>query len=567
MSSLKALFLGLAVLFLAPLAARAQTSCGFAFGQALSSAALNNCTKTKLDVGGAIDGSPIGQSTPAAGAFTTLTVNGVSVTPPGGVNILSTLNAAQIASVLAQDNALDVTSAVQAAINANANKTLVFPAGNYKISAAETILHTISIYCEPGAQFVLATQNQNGFVLGDGTDATKANTYHSSIKNCTFIPLPGVTASTSGAAIYVNDAAFFDLDRNTVYGLDGATNKLFNGVQVYIGSDFSLTHSLFQHLAGAGITTSGASGLANRTVDGRIDYNEFSDIAGDGVYLGTDTAGMTVNSAVAYNVGGWGIHVNPGTPGPNAQNIFIVQPDLEVEPTSAGGLYHQSGGVVQVVGGWIGANGSTGTIPGIKQDSGANELTVLGTSINGVPVTVSGAADNLTGVQLTGDNATQTVGLTVNATATDLNITGGRYRQWTQDCINIVGSPTRVNITGPVFKSCGVAEINGQSFAPGSLPPQISGSQTDASNALTAAASITLHNGRSFYQVTGATTITSMTSLGNSVRITIQAGAGGITFNSGGNIQLKTAPLSVPAFATVSFVNDGQNWFQDGSNF
>ena len=184
-------------------------------------------------------------------------------------------------------------------------------------------------------------------------------------------------------------------------------------------------------------------------------------------------------------------------------------------------------------------------------------------------ISLSGPACKITGGEVSGDNSTTPTGITVNSTATDTEIVGVRVRQWITSGITFVGQPARCSVDGVIFKNNGV-DFTGHNWSGAGLQVQISGCRTDAGNTILPAASITLHPALPFYQLSGAaTTITTMSVFGQGQRATFEAiDAAGDTFGGGGNIQLKTAPTTVPQYKTMSFVCDGNaNWFEDGRNF
>jgi hypothetical protein len=72
--------------------------------------------------------------------------------------------------------------------------------------------------------------------------------------------------------------------------------------------------------------------------------------------------------------------------------------------------------------------------------------------------------------------------------------------------------------------------------------------------------------GAGFVQVTGGTSVTTITRHGLGAMLTIQAGAGGITLAAGGNLQLKSPPVTVSEYTAITLVCDGTNWFEVGRN-
>ncbi len=463
-------------------------------------------------------------------------------------------------------SATDDTLRVQAAVDAMAGGRLYADAGKCKVTSEIRISRALVFDADPNMfTFLLATRNQNGIVVGDGTTAGRTATLSTTIRNINFNPFPGVAAFSEGTCVYLNFIAFVDILNCTFFGQDGGSKKLFNGVVAFQASEYNILKCRFSNLLGAGHYTYGSAGVANRTVDGRIDYCEFTEISSDAVYFGENTAGMTVNFPIMYNNSAWSIHVDSPA-GPSGQNFFINQPDIEVD-AGGGGVYVSRGSNVQIVGGWIGA-GTTMGLVGLLVDQAGNGVACIGVRIDQLTVILSGPACELVGGEVTGDNATMQTGVTVNATATDTNIVGVRIRQWTRYGVVFNGAPFRCNVSGCVFKDIGILEILGVDATTVSNAPHVSGCQTDAAFAISAAAKLPLRFGRTFMQVTGAAAISSMQSLGPGAGMTIQAGSSGLNWTQAANLQLKGGTSVVqPEFSMMDFVCDGTTWYERGRNF
>jgi len=479
------------------------------------------------------------------------------------VSVFDFLADAQKADVEARTRLIDVTANIQSAIDASVGRELYFPAGDYLISAALTVtLGSLTIACDRGqAQFVLGTENQNGLVIGDGTGATKGRLYRTSVSGFNFVPMSGVSTFSAGACISVNNASYVNIFFCTFYGSDGTTRRLWNGIYIFQGVSVNVEWCTFTSLANHGVDQEGSSGLANWTTSGRIDNCEFSDFLGNGVHFGPFSGGCTINFPIMYSFFGTGVYVDS----PGQGNNFIFEPDIEVDNSSNGIIVNQ-GAVIQIVGGWIGA----GTInqSALIVNSGATDVQMMGTAVFGLSTTINGQACSIVGCSIAGDFATSHTGIVVNSTGSDAMIVGCRIKQFTHYGIQFANSPSGCVVSGCHFKNNTLGNVDGMNFNATFSPPVITGCTNDAAYSLTSAASLVLSVGKNMYGVTGSTpNITSMTTLGIAQRVTIQAGAGGITFAGGGNIQLKNSPTTVPSFSTISFVSDGLNWFEDGRNF
>jgi hypothetical protein len=463
----------------------------------------------------------------------------------------------------------DSTTCWQTAVKSTPH--LVVPAGQYKISSPINITSKIWIDAPWGqATILLATQNQNGLVIGDGTNVTRNALYNTTIDGISFNPAPGVSAFTSGSAIYLNYVSYVNLRNINVYGSDGSSTILYNGITAYKAMEFNITYSRFSYLNGIGVNAYGATGWANATSDGRIDFDEFTNIAGDAIYLGLNAFGNTINSPVIYQSTGTMIHIDVTTSPPTSSNIFIHQPDLEIDTNGEIGIHFTNGNFLQIVGGWIGGNATTS---GVDESSSASGLHLHGVLINaGASVTLNGASNTIVGNQIVGDNATGSSGLTLNSGAVNTVVTGNRIAQWPTNGIHFNGNPVNCTLSGNIFKSNGT-DVAGWTGGVVGTSPIISGSASDKSATITPSASITLSPGKAFYVLRGSSTaISNMTVLGQGYRVTLQAqDAEGDTVSNGsgpGGILLKNSPTTIPQYHTMSFVCDGnKNWFEDGRNF
>ena len=214
----------------------------------------------------------------------------------------------------------------------------------------------------------------------------------------------------------------------------------------------------------------------------------------------------------------------------------------------------------------------------------ASNCSVNNTNLYGGQVLIEGPENSLGGGSFNGDTVNNPVGIKIAGTAEGTSINPMRIGQFTQAGIQFTSTPPapQCRITGVTFKDINSAaggigyEVVGSIGALGSilgtggssagLPPAIRDCISDAPYNFNAAGTgaITASVGRSVIQVTASANITSITNLSDGSRLTIQAGTGGLTFASGGNIYLSASPLTIAAFAMVSFVNWGNLWFVDG---
>lgn len=468
------------------------------------------------------------------------------------------------------DGVTDDTTAIQTCVSANPGAWIIFPGLPFRISSQINILSACRITGVLGhTTIILSTQNQNGFVVGDGTVGTRANCFNTLIEGITFTPSATVAAFTSGICIYWNYVAFVFVRDCTFYGSNGTSNILFEGIRAFQTLEWEVTKCRSTLLNGIGANLFGSNATTLQTNDGRLDGCEFTSILNDAVYIGPYTNGITINSLIAYADTHNVIHID-GTGAAKPYNIFILQPDIELDNAGIIAINCTDGaGLKQVVGGWIGMGSLAISAAAANVTSTSGGLDMIGVNCTQTNIVLSGPACKITGGEVSGDNSTTPTGITVNAGATDTEIVGVRVRQWITSGIAFVGSPIRCMVDGVIFRQNGV-DFTGHNFSANGLQVQISGCRTDASNVILPAASIVLHPALPFYQLSGAsTTITNMSVFGPGQRVTFEAlDAAGDTFGSGGNIQLKTPPTTVTQFKTISFVCDGSaTWFEDGRNF
>jgi hypothetical protein len=457
----------------------------------------------------------------------------------------------------------DDTVAIQAAVNACANKELFFPPGNYLITSQINILTRVSLTGAGKNQvtILLGTQNQDGFVVGDGTLATRGNCGNVSIENIDFNPKNGVTAFASGACIFLNYVFGTKIQHCTIYGKDSTANKLYNGIVVFQTLDYLLNYCNCTNLLGYGHYASGTSALL-QTANSRVDFCQFIEIGLDCVYFGDHTEGMTINCLIAYQYTGAGIRIEAT---PNNRNIFILQPDLEVSG-SAVGIYVDGGVNVNIVGGWIGGTANVG----LYVENNSSGVYAIGVIFGQSTIILKGGACQIVGCDVAGNSVLASTGIEIWGTATGTVISGNSIRQWPTNGIEFTtGNAARTNISGNNFNLNGVDILGGNWSPATAAPANISSNTTDFAFAITAASSITLSPTKTFYQVTGVTAVSTINVMTASVQIVIQAGTGGITLNHGvGNLALKGGVnASVPAFSLITLMSEGTSWIELSRSF
>ncbi len=459
----------------------------------------------------------------------------------------------------------DDTTAINLAISTNPGRTIYFPAGSYKITSTIQISSAVHLTCDFGAvTILLATQNQYGVTVGDGTAPTRTACFNTTIENLLFVPFAGVAVSTTGGGILLNYTAYVKILGVQVYGLDSGTRKFNAGMVLLSASEFLIRDCIIQGPNAYGFYLLGAAGASTQTTSGRIDFCEVTSTT-VGIALNSDTSGISISNYVAYGMGAYraGIGITPACiymalAGTTSYNIFIEQPDLEIE-TGTQGIQVHTGSEIQIVGGWIGAGTGINT-SALQVDSGANSVQVVGVQFAQTYAYILGTQVSFSGCDFVGDTATTIVAIYTDVTATYMQVVGCRFRQFTYDCIDFSSHPTFCMVNGCTFIQNSGGHIISGNYANG---PQIKGCQSDTAYAQTSAANMTgVEHGRYGYQFTGATQITTIPLLGIEQILTVQAGAGGIAFTNAGNILgLPASPYAVAAFATITFYCEGNNWF------
>lgn len=448
------------------------------------------------------------------------------------------------------------TTALQAAINANAGKTLTIPKGSYKLTASLKITSALTIDFEHGATLLLATPGMNGIEIGDGTEATRNATFGTVINRPAFNPFPGVAVFTPSSCIYRHYVAFCDVNDLVVYGRDGIVTKLYNGVYDYRAQDCDTPNVIIQFVTNNAVHCKGDGTIPGRTVGCNYDNLRATDFT-KGVFIDEGCAGLGFYRPTIYGIkdGGWAVHINC-TPGPSGQNFFFDTVDLEAQPLAAGAIWLERGSKAMFNAGWVGASMNHGLKIGTDFDSA-----ICTADMNQSKVLIEGPHNTFGPCDVAGDIVTMADAITIKGAYTVI-ASGTKIRQWAGSGIAWGGStPAGVLIGAPSFAANGtdIASLTG--FLPQNAPVIHQGN-TDKGRTGTAAATLALPISVPFMQVTGATTIATIPPRGNGAAVTLQAGAGGITLSNTGNIVLPASPLAVAAFQAVSLVSDGVNYFK-----
>lgn len=460
---------------------------------------------------------------------------------------------------------LDSTVGIQTAINECVGKDLHWVPGGYKISAElEIVLGAVRMYCPIGTvEIRQATPDTDHIRVGDGTSPTRSATLETVIDGFIFVPFPGTTASSSGAMIRTEFAANLNVRNCVFYGHDGIAKKSWNALELDRCEDSRIVDCKVLNMRNNAISAYGAAGLANRTVDVRIEQLRSFNCDGDQIVFGPHSGGMFLTNWISLGVaaGASALFINADPSTEQGTNYFIVNPNIEMGLQAGSvGIFVNKGQAVDIQGGWIGGVAATGK--GYHFAVGSSSSSIRDTRVDGGQNQIDGAAISVTNVEHSGFG-TDTVGLTVTAGATGTMISG-RFRQFTTFGIDLQGSPQSVVIGPVVFANNGTRDINGGDYAGG---PSVVGVRSGLNPSLTAATTLPIDYGQQAYQVTGGATISAMTLLSPGFKVSVQAGSGGLTWNTGANLILKASPAAQPAFSLMEFTMIGGVWYETSRSF
>jgi hypothetical protein len=500
--------------------------------------------------------------------FVVTDILGTQIGPP--YDNLVGLNAISVGASVMQfgavgDGVADDTAAIQAGITAMAGSVLWFPGLKFKISAALNVVNALTMVGVPyKTTLLLATQNQNGIVVGDGTGGQRTSASTTTIDGFAFNPFPGVTAFTSGSCIVRNNVFDVAIRRCIGFGQDSSVAKLWNFITDISSTDSDAIYCIASYFINNVVKVSGGSGAL---ASGHFyNYLRYNNITGDALFVGTFIGGLTFTNPTGFKVGGWHFHMNSST-GANGNNVFISNPDWECDVAGTGAWVQQGNGVYIGGEGWIGGAGNT-TLVWFGANS--NACKIDGVALSQGQVLIDGPSCWLMGGSLIGDGSTSTTAVTVTSTAINGGIAGGlTISQYITSAVAFTSVPTNFKVQAH-FNSIGsnATEITGSASANAS-PPDCRGCTTDASRLVAAASALPLNFGRDYIVVTGATAINTMTIKSSGERLIIQGGVAGITVNNGAGIVNKSGGnLTIGSGQIAEYFCDGNSqWIQIAQNF
>jgi hypothetical protein len=455
------------------------------------------------------------------------------------------------------DGVTDDTAAIQAAINASYNKRLFVPAGNYKITATLNIIVSgITIFGENlgSTTFIQHTDNTTFIRVGDGTAGNKPNRVE--ISNIAFIPRSTASNWTSAYAIECNYAAYVIIDNIDIFGQAGGSSRIFGGIKLDKTLFSQVSNSDIRYLKGTCIFAIGGSGVGEKTVDIRLNSNYFFNYELHGIFLADYSEGIFINDQeVVVTDALSAIYINS-----NGVNFFITNLNCELKGTTSG-IVLDNAGLTQVVGGWWGS-GITGYAVDIA--AATNNVQFNGVWTSEGPWRIRGNNVSLNGCYCGSITGLAVPGITVDgATSSSVDIRNTTVDQFTGGGIALLSQPNEVSIVGVRLYNITGTLISGAGYLYGPVIEGVaSKEQLQINLTKTAAATMTFPYGREVFQITGATLIENITLQHPGRRLYLQAGTGGFSFTTGGNIVYNSA--SVSAFDVIELVCLGDSWYEIG---
>lgn len=456
------------------------------------------------------------------------------------------------------DGVTDDTAAIQAAINAASGKQLVLPSGIYNISGTLILMGSIYVVGHGQCTIRQSQTNTTSIRIGDGTLANRFGDV--SIENITFTTTSSV-AWTSAYVIDVQFAYFIELRNIDIYGYVSSVRKMFGGIRLFKAMRFKAERCFIRGLIGNCVYTLGESGPSNYCIDSTFENCYFDDFQGNGFYFDDFTLGTFLYNCIMVSSVGSSL-ITYDISSSEKSNHYVYGLNAECNSTM-NGIIINSAALVQIQNGWIQVGASKNAIY-LGQNATGIQIQGLWTTegrwfIEGKNVSIT---DGYIGTLLPDSSYAVTIDGT-DGKADVIDIRSTTIDQFTGGGINLLNNPARVSINGVRFYSISGTNVNGSGYRGGPVIEGVASNlQSDGNQYVTAQNTMTFGFGREFWQITGSTVIENIIAQNPGRKLYLQAGTGGVTFASTGNIRLNSNSLN--AFDVIEVICDGVNWFEIG---
>ena len=439
----------------------------------------------------------------------------------------------------------DMTVEIQAAIDCAEASTSPPP-----VSLTGTYLTSSTLTIDSGNVYLIGTGGnrstwiKNSHATQNIIDFTSALNF-GGLKNLT---ITKTVVASSGYAVDINDANYVTLENVEIYG----DSKVYNGIRIYQSYYTNITQDCFiSGVVNRGIYIYGTSG--NVSSECWIHCPIFS-VGEDAINIGDYAEGIYLQSVDIYDATGFGIRIE-GT-GVVTYHIFIY--DCVVDSCTLDGIYIEYALRVKICNTWVASNRM-----GVVVQANANRILIEGgfnVTNKQYGIALDGDDIKVTGVMI--ENASDTNSDTydailINDDCDGISIIGntiidpGSETRWG---INCDASATNVLIESNRIEAMQTGTLN--------LPTSAVARNNHISDStdVASAATVTLPDSGSYFNITGTTGITSVTAsfAGRVVHLKFAAS---LTVTDGSNLKL-AGNFSATADDVLSLVCDATNWHE-----
>jgi hypothetical protein len=432
------------------------------------------------------------------------------------------------------DGSNDDTAEIQAAITDNPGKVIFFPCGDYRISSPLTITsdRTSLIGAFRDAVFLTQITANTDFIrIGDNVTKITGN----SVKGITLVMLDSVAVGTTNYGINLRYTGLNVLEDIRIYGND----KLWRGINVSDVIGVEILNSRVENTISNGIVSGGTGTTPRGTVDVRIEGSVIMLTGSDGIKLNRYSDAHYIRHNQIYGQqAAYCLNIAPGFTG--NFNYFIRGNDFSTNEsdasTDAGGIFVGNFVVADISDNTV--NGATSTSrPGIMIEAGG-EARIEGHAHVGIGQTgIENNGDLLVSGSTFNGSTTAALGIDVKSSATMSSISGCQFLQYPNAPIALHASADKTIISGNVFRSI----TDGGTFT-GSPTDMVLGPNYGLENVIPSVASATsiAAGNTATIQITGVTTVTTITGGWDGRELDILYLDAGITIGGGGNIPYTT---------------------------